>query len=188
MHRARLDRQLADGLAPDAFDERALRATPARGYAPPAARSLDRMRRLVAHAERPAAWCVSAAVPVSPARGAGRGERRCSASPSDSSSPCRSIRVAWRALLVLLTDGGGPFYNAGADRSMGDAVWWVADGGSAGSELPALHNICMAARRFLNGLLTPRAARICAMDVVAVLLGVLMFAVLFALIYGIDRI
>jgi hypothetical protein len=37
--------------------------------------------------------------------------------------PCGVARA-----LVLLTDGGGPFYNAGADRSMGDAVWWIADG------------------------------------------------------------
>lgn len=30
--------------------------------------------------------------------------------------------------------------------------------------------------------------RICAMDVVAVLLGILMFAILYALIFGIDRV
>ena len=30
--------------------------------------------------------------------------------------------------LLLLTDGAGPLYSAGAERSLSEAVWWVADG------------------------------------------------------------
>jgi hypothetical protein len=29
---------------------------------------------------------------------------------------------------VLLTDGTSAFYNPAAERSIGEAVWWVADG------------------------------------------------------------
>jgi hypothetical protein len=126
LHRGRLDRQLADGLAPEGFDDRALRARqladmPTRRQA---ARSL---RRLVEQAERPVAVVVSAAVPVCRRsvlawREAllGLAERLEQPVPLD---PCGVARA-----LVLLSDGGGPFYNAGADRSMSEAVWWIADG------------------------------------------------------------
>jgi hypothetical protein len=126
LHRVRLDRQLADGLAPEAFDDRALRAAQLAGM--PTRRQVARsLRRLVKHAERPAGMVVSAAVPVRrPSVLAwreallGLAERLEEPVPLD---PCGVARA-----LVLLTDGGGPFYDAGADRSMGDAVWWIADG------------------------------------------------------------
>jgi len=126
LHRGRLDRQLADGLAPEAFQDRALRATQLAGMRTrrQVARSL---RRLVEHAERPAGGLLGPAVPV-----------------------CRRSVLAWREgllglaerleepvpldprgvarALVLLTDGGGPFYDARAQRSMSEAVWWIADG------------------------------------------------------------
>jgi hypothetical protein len=38
-------------------------------------------------------------------------------------NPCGLARV-----LVLLTDGIGPFYNPAPEHSMGEAIWWVADG------------------------------------------------------------
>jgi hypothetical protein len=125
LHRGRLDRQLADGLAPEAFHDRALRATQLAGMRTrrQVARSL---RRLVEHAERPAGGLLGSAVPV-----------------------CRRSVLAWREgllglaerleqpvpldprgvarALVLLTDGGGPFYDAHAQRSMSEAVWWIAD-------------------------------------------------------------
>jgi hypothetical protein len=31
-------------------------------------------------------------------------------------------------VLMLLTDGSGPLYNPARDRSVGEALWWVADG------------------------------------------------------------
>ena len=126
LRHGRLDRQLADGLDPEAFQDRALRATQLAGM--PARRRVARsLRRLVDHAERPASALVGAAVPV-----------------------CRRSVLTWREALlglaerleqpvplhprgvaralVLLTDGGGPFYDARARRSMSDAVWWIADG------------------------------------------------------------
>ena len=126
LHRARLDRQLADGLAPEAFHDRALRASQLAGMSTRrrVARSL---RRLVEHADRPGGVLLSAAVPVCRRsvltwREAllGLAERLEQPVPLD---PCGVARA-----LVLLTDGGGPFYNAGADRSMSEAVWWIADG------------------------------------------------------------
>jgi hypothetical protein len=125
-HRGRLDRQLADGLAPEAFAARALRATQLAGM--PTRRQVARsLRRLVAHAERPTGVVLSAAVPVRrPSVLAwreallGLAERLEQPVPLD---PCGVARA-----LVLLTDGGGPFYAAGGDRSMSEAVWWIADG------------------------------------------------------------
>jgi len=85
LHRARRDRQLADGLAPDAFHDRARPSV------------LAWREALLGLAER-----LEQPVPL---------------------DPCGVARA-----LVLLTDGGGPFYNAGADGSMSEAVWWIADG------------------------------------------------------------
>lgn len=31
-------------------------------------------------------------------------------------------------VVVLLTDGAGPFYNPMSERSIGEAIWWIADG------------------------------------------------------------
>jgi len=126
LHRGRLDRQLADGLAPDAFDDRALRAAQLAGM--PTRREVARsLRRLVKHAERPAGVVVSAAVPVRRHsvlawREAllGLADRLEQPVPVD---PCGVARA-----LVVLTDGGGPFYDARADHSISDAVWWIADG------------------------------------------------------------
>jgi hypothetical protein len=126
LHRGRLDRQLADGLAPEAFHDRALRATQLAGM-PTRCQVARSLRRLVEHAETPAGALLGSAVPV-----------------------CRRSVLAWREALlglaerleqpvqldpcgvaralVLLTDGGGPFYDARAQRLMSDAVWWIADG------------------------------------------------------------
>lgn len=126
LHRARLDRQLADGLAPEAFHDRALRA--AQLAAMPTRRRVARsLRRLVEHAETPAGPLLGPAVPVRRRsvlawREAllGLAERLEQPVPVD---PCGVARA-----LVLLTDGGGPFYDARAQRSMSEAVWWIADG------------------------------------------------------------
>jgi hypothetical protein len=126
LHRGRLDQQLADGLAPDAFRDRALRAAQLAGM--PMRRQVARsLRRLVEDAERPASALLVAAVPVCRRsvltwREAllGLAERLEQPAPLD---PCGVARA-----LVLLTDGGGPFYDARARRSMSEAVWWIADG------------------------------------------------------------
>jgi hypothetical protein len=38
-------------------------------------------------------------------------------------NPCGVART-----VVLLTDGDGPLYVPTPERSMADAIWWVADG------------------------------------------------------------
>jgi hypothetical protein len=44
----------------------------------------------------------------------------------EAGEPANAVGVA--RVRVLLTDGTGPLYNRGSDRSMAEAVWWVADG------------------------------------------------------------
>jgi hypothetical protein len=125
LHRGRLDRQLADGLDPGAFRDRALRAAQLAGM--PTRRQVARsLRRVVEHAERPTAL-LGAAVPVCrrsvlPWREAllGLAERLEQPVALDPRGVARA--------LVLLTDGGGPFYDARAQRTMSEAVWWIADG------------------------------------------------------------
>lgn len=126
LHRARLDRQLAAGLPPEASDDWSLRASQLAELG--TRRGVARLlRRLVAHAEQPPGAFLSSAVPVCrrsvmPWREAllGLAERLEQPVALD---PCGVARA-----LVLLTDGSGPFYDAGAARSMSDAVWWIADG------------------------------------------------------------
>ena len=126
LHRGRLDRQLADGLSPETFPDRALRATQLAGMRTrrQVARSLH---RLVEHAEAPAGTRLGSAVPVCRRsvlgwREAllGLAERLEQPVPLD---PCGVARA-----LVVLTDGRGPFYDIRARRTMSDAVWWIADG------------------------------------------------------------
>lgn len=101
LHRSRLDRQLADGLAVEAFVDRALRASQ---LADPVTRcrTARTLRRLVREALLGLADRLEDPTPV---------------------NPCGVARA-----LVLLSDGGGPLYNRCSQRAMGDAVWWVADG------------------------------------------------------------
>jgi hypothetical protein len=124
--RWRLDRELADGCPRDASADRALRA---RQLADPVtchklARSL---RQVVANAENPRAALLGSAVPVVHEvvmtwREAllGLAEHLVQSVPVNA---CGVARVQ-----VLVTDGTGPLYNPAPERSMGEAIWWVADG------------------------------------------------------------
>lgn len=126
LHCRRLDHQLADGLVPDGFDDRELRARQLAG-AGTRRRLACSLRGLVQETERPAAGLLSSAVPVCrrtvwPWREGllGLAERL---ERPDPINPCGVARI-----LVLLTDGAGPLYNQSAERSMSEAVWWIADG------------------------------------------------------------
>jgi hypothetical protein len=126
LHRGRLDRQIADGLAPETFPDRAVRATQLAGMRTRrlVARSL---RRVVADAELPPRALLRSAVPVD--RGAVLSWREALLGLAERlEQPVRIDPCGVARALVLLTDGGGPFYDARAERSMSDAVWWVADG------------------------------------------------------------
>jgi hypothetical protein len=124
LHRGRLDQQIAEGFDPAAFEDRALRARQLGGV--PARRRVARsLRDVVKAAERPAP--LSSAVPVS--RRAvlqwreallGLAERLERPEPVN---PCGVARA-----LVVLTNGGGPLYVREAAGSMGESVWWIADG------------------------------------------------------------
>ncbi len=126
VHRSRLDHQLADGLDPASAGDRALRASQLAAL--PARRRVARsLRGVVSAADRPTGSLLGAAIPVSRRTViawrhgllglAERLERR------EPVNPCGVARA-----LVLLTDGAGPLYDPRSNRSMGDAVWWIADG------------------------------------------------------------
>lgn len=85
------------------------------------------LRRVVADAESPRAAPPASTVPVLrdvvvPWREAliGLAERLEQPMPIN---PVGAARV-----LALLTDGAGPLYNPAPERSIGEAIWWVADG------------------------------------------------------------
>ena len=122
----RLDRGLADGWPPEAFEDLSLRAAQLAGL-PTRRRVADSLRRLVRHAELAPFARLGSAVPVCRSSVLrwregllGLAERLDGPAPVN---PCGVARA-----LVLLTDGGSPFYNPHEAQQMGQAVWWVADG------------------------------------------------------------
>jgi hypothetical protein len=126
LRRHRLDHQLADGLDPTELADRALRAAQLAAM-PARRRTVRSLRGVVKAAGQPTGLPLGPAVPVS--RGAvlawrqgllGLAERLERPEPVN---PCGVARA-----VVLLTDGVGPLYDPGAEPSMGDAVWWIADG------------------------------------------------------------
>ncbi len=126
LHRWRLDRDLARGAAREASEERALRARQLvdRGTRRGLARSL---RRVSAEAGRARTSRFTATVPidrkaVAPWREAlvGLAERL--------EQPVEVNPRGIARVLMLLTDGSGPLYSPAPDRSIGEAIWWAADG------------------------------------------------------------
>jgi hypothetical protein len=124
--RWQLDRELADGCFCDASRQRALRASQLTD--PLTCRDLaGSLRQVVARAQTPRAVLLGSTVPV-----------------------VREVVMAWQEALLglaeqleqavrlnprgvarvhlLLTDGAGPLYNPGPERSLGEAIWWIADG------------------------------------------------------------
>jgi hypothetical protein len=121
-----LDRELADGCFWDASRQRALRASQLTD--PLTCRELARsLRQVLARARSPRAAFLGSSVPV-----------------------VREVVLAWQEALLgladqleqaerlnpsgvarvhlLLTDGAGPLYNPASERSLGEAIWWIADG------------------------------------------------------------
>jgi hypothetical protein len=122
----RLDRGLADGWPPEAFEDLSLRAAQLAGVRTRRGVA-GSLRRLVRLAELPPLARFGSAVPVCRSSVLrwregllGLAERLDDPIPVN---PCGVARA-----LVLLTDGSGPFYNPNEARRMGEAVWWVADG------------------------------------------------------------
>jgi hypothetical protein len=124
--RSRLDRSLAQGCRADGSEECALRARQLtdRRSRRQLARSL---RRLVSDADSPRLTPFSPAVPV--CTGAvvrwregllGLAERLEQEPPID---PCGIARAK-----TLVRDGSSPLYDPDAERSIGEMLWWIADG------------------------------------------------------------
>ena len=125
LRRGRLDRELAEGRDPEACGDRALRA----GQLTEAVtrrRVARSLRGVVAKAER-APGGLGSAAPV--CRGAVLAWREGLLGLADrleqpgALNPCGVARA-----LVLLTDGTGPLYNPAPESSLGELIWWVADG------------------------------------------------------------
>jgi hypothetical protein len=124
--RWRLDHELADASPRAASEDWALRA---RQLAHPiTCRELARsLRHLLASAEDPGAVRLSSSVPV--VREVVMSWREALlgvAEHLERSTPVNARGVA--RVQVLVTDGAGPLYNPAPDRSMREAIWWVADG------------------------------------------------------------
>jgi hypothetical protein len=126
LHRRRLDREIAEGRDPAASPDRALRAgqlteATARGRL---ARSL---RRVVADTDPSRGLQLGSAVPVCRAAISGCGGSLLGlADALERSGPVNPCGVA--RTLALITDGIGPLYNPTPQQSLGELVWWVADG------------------------------------------------------------
>ncbi len=126
LRRGRIDRDLAEAHVRDLSEEHTLRAAQLRSEANrrDIARSL---REVVAFAENPRAeWLGSTALlnrdVVVPSRDGLMGlvERLEQSGPV---GPCGVARAR-----ALTSDAMGPLYNPASERSMGEAISWVADG------------------------------------------------------------
>jgi hypothetical protein len=126
LRRARLDRDLADARMGERSEEHALRAAQLTSGATrcDTARSL---REVVAAAENPRAeWFGSTALLDRDVVVAWRDRLAGLAERLEQPSPIGACGVA-RAR-VLASDGMGPLYNPASERSLAEAIWWIADG------------------------------------------------------------
>ena len=126
LHRQRCDRELADGCAPDSSEDRALRARQLTDSVT-RRRLAQSLRRVVAEVDDSRPTLLSSKVPVCrkavvPWREGLLGLADRLAQPG-AVNPCGVART-----LVLLTDATSPLYNPAPERSVGEVVWWVADG------------------------------------------------------------
>jgi hypothetical protein len=125
LQRRRLNNELAAGFDPHTSDELALRARQLtdRSTRRRVARSL---RGVVSDVEDRRAAVLGSGVPVCRKVLPWREGLLGLAERLDGRDPVNASGVA-RTLLVL-TDGSGPIYNPAARRSIGEAVWWIAEG------------------------------------------------------------
>jgi hypothetical protein len=129
--RLSLNRQLAEGCAPELSPQLALRA---RQLTRPAyCRELALcLRSLVEEAKAPGRPAFSSAQPVQrEALSVWSGPLRALADRLEEPEVVTPAAVA--RVLRLLTDGASPLFNPHADRLMGDMVWWVGEGFLANS-------------------------------------------------------
>jgi hypothetical protein len=125
LHRSNLDHRLADGHAPE--DSAALGLRAAQLATETHRRSLASSLRLVVDkATRPPGG-LGSMVPIDrEAVGAWREAISGLADRLERPGPVDPRGVA--RVAVLLSDGAGPLYNSASERSLGEAIWWIADG------------------------------------------------------------
>jgi hypothetical protein len=126
LHRWQLDRELAEGCFCDASRQRELRAGQLSD--PLTSRKLAAsLRQLVAGTQRPRASSLGSAVPV--VREAVLGWQEGLLGLAEQLERARALNPRGVARVqVLLTDGSGPLYNPSSERSLTEAIWWIADG------------------------------------------------------------
>ena len=123
--RFRLDRELAAGRSAGASPELALRAAQLTEL--PTRRKLARsLRHTVADARRPNPPGFSSAVPMRRDAVRSCGEAMLGLADRLEQEPPLSASAVAR-VLVLLSDGTGPLYNAGCPHSLDEAIWAVVD-------------------------------------------------------------
>jgi hypothetical protein len=124
LHRRRLDRELADGCSCEASGDHALRA---RQLADSMTRhELARSLRRVADSGNRRRALFSSAVPLS--RGVEPWREALVGLASRLEQPVAVNVCGVARARELLTDGAGPLYSSLSGMSIGEAVWWVADG------------------------------------------------------------
>lgn len=124
-HHCRLDRALAAGREPREHDLLADRAGQLVERRTRHKRAVS-LRRLIAEAESPrVALCSTVALCRTRILTWREGLLEL-ADRLDSDAPVRACGVA--RTLILLTDGTGPVYHPASPRSLGETVWWIADG------------------------------------------------------------
>jgi hypothetical protein len=128
LRRWRLDRELADGLPWETGAARALRAAQLAGM-PTRRRVARSLLRLVAEVQGTPVATVSASSAVPPCRAAVRPwcEALTGLAERLEHGGAVSPRGVARAL-VLLCDGASPLFNPASERSVAEAIWWIADG------------------------------------------------------------
>jgi hypothetical protein len=124
--RSRLDREIAEGRDPTGSPEHVLRAAQLTDAA--ARRRLARsLREAVADTDPSRAPRLGSAVPVYRAEVASWAQGLLGlAETLERSGPANPCGVA--RTLALISDGTGPLFNPASEGSLGEMVWWVADG------------------------------------------------------------
>lgn len=125
VRRRRLNNELAAGFEPHASDELALRARQLTDTS--TRRRLARsLRGVASDVEDRRAAVLGPGVPVCRKVLPWREGLLGLAERLDGREPVNARGVA--RTLLLLTDGSGPIYNPAPRRSIGEAVWWIAEG------------------------------------------------------------
>ena len=122
----RLDRELASGRAAESSEKHALRATQLAGLAA-RHRLACFLRRVVDDARKPRVPLHGARVPLH-SEGVIEWSEALLGLAERLERPAPMSAIAVARVSVLLRDGTGPLYSRRSQRSLDEALWWIADG------------------------------------------------------------